>query len=145
MGAFNRTSVIIGVAGIILGLLLGMALFWGAFPVQWTDAQPYDLSPQARAEYVGLVADSFTVYRDRDLAANHFRQWRPEEMQQAFADAIERYEAANRPDNPLDLGLGVPEIVRQASFPPGEQSAAPALTSLPEGITPQRSYPKGMG
>ena len=98
MGVFNRTSVIIGVVGLILGLLLGMALFWGPFAVTWTDAQTYHLSPEAKSEFVGLVADSFEVHRDRDLAAEHFEGWEPEEMQQAFADAVDRYDAADRPD-----------------------------------------------
>ncbi len=98
MGAFNRTNIIIGVVGVILGLLLGMALFWGPFAVEWTDAQPYQLSPEARAEYVGLVADSFTVYRDPDLAAGYLEKWTTEELQQAFGDALDRYEAENRPD-----------------------------------------------
>jgi hypothetical protein len=98
MGAFNRTHIVIGVVGVILGLLLGMALFWGPFAVKWTDAQPYHLSPQARAEFVGLVADSFTVYRDRDLAATHLEKWNSDELEQAFGDAVDRYEAENRPD-----------------------------------------------
>ncbi len=98
MGAFNRTSIIIGLAGLVLGLLLGMALFWGPFAVSWTDAQTYHLSPPAQAEFVGLVADSFKVYRDRDLAASHFQGWTSEEMQVAFADAMDQYEAANDPE-----------------------------------------------
>lgn len=98
MGAFNRTNIIIGLVGVILGVLLGMALFWGPFAVEWTDAQPYQLSPEARAEFVGLVADSFTVYRDRDLAASHLDKWTSAELEQAFGDAVDRYDAANRPD-----------------------------------------------
>jgi hypothetical protein len=98
MGAFNRTNTVIGLVGIILGLLLGMALFWGPFAVKWTDAQPYHLSPPARAEFVGLVADSFTVYRDLDLAASHLETWNSEELEQAFGDAVDLYQAENRPD-----------------------------------------------
>jgi hypothetical protein len=131
MGAFNRTNMIIGLAGVILGLLLGMALFWGPFAVQWTDAQPYHLSPEARAEFVGLVADSFTVYRDRDLAASHLEEWTPEELQQAFGDAVDLYEAANRPDKvqalkDLAMVLDV-SLPAEGELPPVEPPAEGGL------------------
>ncbi|MFN2225632.1 MAG: hypothetical protein ACK2UY_04985, partial [Anaerolineae bacterium] len=125
MGAFNRTSVIIGVAGIIVGIVLGMVLFWGLFPVQWTDANTYDLSLQAKAEYVGLVADSFSVYNDRDLAAGHFDQWRQEEMEQAFADALDLYQG--RPDKVQrieDLATVLAVTPAPQGQEPGEEPAA---------------------
>ena len=59
MGTFDRKTLLVGiVVGIVLGALLGMLLFWVVFPVEWTDANSYDLSPEAKAIYVGLVADS---------------------------------------------------------------------------------------
>jgi hypothetical protein len=118
MGAFNRTSVIIGVAGIIVGILLGMVLFWGLFPVQWTDANTYDLSPQAKAEYVGLVADSFSVYNDRELAASHFDQWSPAEKEQAFADALDLYQ--DRPDKVLRI-QDLATVLDVTPAPPGQE------------------------
>jgi hypothetical protein len=124
MGAFNRTNIIIGLVGVILGLLLGMALFWGPFAVEWTDAQPYQLSPQARAEFVGLVADSYVVDRDRDRAASHLELWTSEELQQAFGDAIDRYEAENRQDRvqaveDLAMVLDV-SVPAEGELPPAE-------------------------
>lgn len=98
MNSINRTSLIIGiVVGLIAGLLLGMLLFWGIFPVEWTDARPYDLAPEARADYVQLAADSFSLNRDPREAALHFQGWTDEEKQQAFADAIAQYEAQGLP------------------------------------------------
>lgn len=131
MGALDRTGVIIAIMGIILGLLLGMALFWGLFPVKWTDAQTYHLSPQAQAEFVGLVADSFEVHRDRDLADGHFRGWTSEEMQQAFVDAVERYEVADRPEkveNIEDLATVLDvSLPAEGEAPPAEPPAEGGL------------------
>jgi hypothetical protein len=131
MGAVNRTNGIIGAVGVILGLLLGMALFWGPFAVEWTDAQPYQLSPEARAEYVGLVADSFALYRDRDLAAGYLEKWTTEELQQAFSGAIDRYEAENRPEKvqaveDLATVLDV-SLVAEGELPPVEPPAESSL------------------
>jgi hypothetical protein len=115
MVEFDRRTLIIGtVVGLVLGLLLGMALFWGLFPVQWTDAQPYDLAPQARAQYIGLVADSYKLYKDPALAAEYLNGWTAEEKQQAVADAVAMYQADGRPDKvqavrDLQLVLGIGE------------------------------------
>jgi hypothetical protein len=115
MEMINRRNLIIGiVVGLVLGLLLGMGLFWGLFPVQWTDAQPYDLAPQARAVYIGLVADSYRLNKDPAQAAEYLEGWTPEEKQQAVADAIAMYEAEGQPDQvqavqDLQMVLGIGE------------------------------------
>lgn len=115
MELINRTNLIVGaVVGLIVGLLLGMALFWGLFPVQWTDAYSYDLAPEAKSEYVALVADSYKLNRDPARAAKFLEAWEPEEKQQAFAAAIEKYEAEARPEQvqaikDLRMVLGISE------------------------------------
>jgi hypothetical protein len=99
MVSSNRTALIIaGVVGLVVGLLLGMLLFWGLFPVQWTDARPYDLEPQAKAEYVALVADSFSLNKDQAAAAKYFEVWTVEEKEEAFADAVALYEGQGQAD-----------------------------------------------
>jgi hypothetical protein len=107
-----RTSLkplLIGAAaGLILGILLGMLLFWQVWPVKWTNASSYDLAPASKAEYVALVADSSALDRDYTRAAKLLEFWTVEEKQQAFADAIKAYEAAGLTDkaqNVRDLAL----------------------------------------
>lgn len=129
MESSSRTNLIIGiVVGLVLGLLLGLLLFWVLFPVQWTDAHSYDLSPEARAEYMGLVADSFALNVDPAFAAEYLRQWTQEEKEQAVADAISMYDAAARPDKvqkleDLAMVLGIAE--------PGVTPPAPQPTPQP--------------
>lgn len=131
MQSSNRTSLIVaGVVGVVLGLLLGMLLFWVVFPVEWTDARFYDLAPEAKAQYVVLVADSFSADKDPARAASYFEAWTPEEKEQAFADAIALSDAEARPDKAqgiqdLALVLGV--------------SATEGVAPLPE-PTPQPGF-----
>ena len=131
MESNNRTNLIIGiVVGLVLGLLLGMLLFWVLFPVEWTDAHSYDLSPVGKAEYVALVADSFSLDKDATGAAQYLDYWEPAEKEQAVADAIAIYEAEGNTDKVLvmqDFAMAVgiplpdetaalPETVPQTSF-----------------------------
>jgi hypothetical protein len=131
MQSSNRTGLIIaGVVGVVLGLLLGLLLFWVLFPVEWTDANSYDLSPQAKGAYVSLVADSFSLDKDPARAASYLEFWTEEEKAQAFGDAIALAEAQALPakvqsieDLALVLGVDVsgeaaplPEPEPQPSF-----------------------------
>ena len=131
MNLSNRTSLVVAiVVGLIAGLLLGMALFWGLFPVQWTDAQPYDLAPEARANYVQLVADSFGLERDPQAAAGYFQSWTDEEKQQAFADAIAQYEQEGRPGKAQavqDLALVLGVTAAATGTAPAEPAGATGL------------------
>ena len=88
MGKIDGKTLIIGLlVGLILGVLLGMLMFWEAFPVEWTDAHPYDLSPEAKAQYVALVADSYSLDKDVERAKRTLQEWTEEELQNAFGDA----------------------------------------------------------
>jgi hypothetical protein len=106
----------------VLGVLLGMLLFWVVFPVEWTDANSYDLSPEAKAIYVGLVADSYKLNRDPTRAAELLAFWEPGEKQLAFQLARQLAEAEDRSDKlqtvtDLAMVLGIGE----APAPPLEQ------------------------
>jgi hypothetical protein len=130
----NRTSLIIGLVGLIVGVLLGMALFWGPLAVEWTDAQPYHLAPEARAEYVALVADSYKLDPDKERAMETAQKlldgWSPEERAQAFDDAIEKYEGEARPDkveaiDDLATVMGIGAVTPEPGEEVPEEEEAP--------------------
>ena len=54
--------------GVVLGLVIGLIIGWGIFPVQWSNAWPGDLSPEARAQYLAAVADDYVYYGDEQAA-----------------------------------------------------------------------------
>ena len=131
MESNNRTNLIIGVVvGLVLGLLLGMLVFWVLFPVEWTDAHSYDLSPVGKAEYVALVADSFSLDKDATRAAQYLDYWEPAEKEQAVADAIAIYEA----DSNTGKVLVVQDFAMAVGIPLPDETAA-----LPEAV-PQTSF-----
>ncbi len=121
----NRKPLLIGVgAGLVLGVLLGMLLFWQVWPVKWTNANTYDLAPEARAAYVQLVADAAKVDRDYARAAKLFEGWFPEEKQQAFADAAKAYQDTGRTDKAQDVqDLGLILQVPTETLPAPEAPA----------------------
>lgn len=55
-------------AGALLGLILGLILGWGVFPVRWTNAWPGDLSDEARAQYLAAVAEAYVYYGNAQAA-----------------------------------------------------------------------------
>jgi len=123
----DRKTLLIGIGGLILGLALGLLIGWVIWPVQWTDAYSYELSPAGRAEFMGLVADSYALDKDPALAAQHLELWEPEEKSQAVADAIQMYQEMGRADkvqHVQDLAM-VLNITPGPTTPPGE-GAAPA-------------------
>jgi len=121
----NRKPLLIGAAaGLVLGVLLGMLLFWQLWPVKWTNANTYDLAPEARAAYVQLVADAAKLDRDYARAARLFEGWFPEEKQQAFADAAKAYQDAGRADKAQDVqDLGLILQVPAETLPAPEAPA----------------------
>ncbi len=82
--------IVVLIVGLILGLLLGMALFWGPFPVRWTDADFYDLKPEAKAKFVALVADLYRETADLERVRSSLGNWTQEEFNSAIELAKEQ-------------------------------------------------------
>jgi hypothetical protein len=98
--------------------------------VEWTDAHSYDLSPVGKAEYVALIADSFSLDKDATGAAQYLDYWEPAEKEQAVADAIAIYEAEGN----TDKVLVVQDFAMAVGIPLPDETAA-----LPETV-PQTSF-----
>ena len=62
------TGLVILAIGVVLGLVIGLIIGWGIYPVQWSNAWPGDLSPEARAQYLAAVADAYVYYGDAQAA-----------------------------------------------------------------------------
>ena len=61
----NGSSLAVGA---IIGLLIGLLIGWAIWPVQWTNAWPADLSPEAKAQYLASVAQAYTNNNDAQAA-----------------------------------------------------------------------------
>jgi len=129
----RRTLLIGGVVGLLLGLLLGMLFFWQAFPVKWTNGQSYDLAPEARAEYVTLLADVYKADKNRERAVGMLELWRDDEKQRAFSDAILVAEASGQNNHVQALQ----DLARVLAVP--EQPAPPPVQ--PRGLLERLRVP----
>jgi LCP family protein required for cell wall assembly len=109
MSSFLRRKwvrIALPVAALVAGLLVGwLALGWGLFPVQWTEAWALDLAPDAQQRYLDLVAESYTLNKDADLAQQRLATFPPEQQPALLQDV--RTRVANRltkTENILILG-----------------------------------------
>ena len=122
----NRKLIAALAGGGVIGLLLGMLLFWGLFPVKWTDANTYDLSPEAKATYISLVADSFKLDKDPTRANAKLAGWTTEEKRQAVADAVALQEAEGQ--------TAKAQEIKDLALVLGISLAPPAETTEPPGL-----------
>lgn len=79
-----RRETIIGfVIGLVVGLIIGLPLLgWWVFPVEWYDADPFDLRQQHKEAYIGMLADSYALNTNMALARQRVEGWDPEELGQ---------------------------------------------------------------
>ncbi len=65
---------VIGVAGLILGIILGVFYGWVINPVEWTDASVDLLRPDLQEEWMRMAIDSYAVNQDAALAQSRYAQ-----------------------------------------------------------------------
>jgi hypothetical protein len=91
----GRKAIIGGVVGLVVGCLLGwMLLGWLVFPVTWTDADPWDLRAEQKEAYVLLVAESYSINSDAELAIHRLEGFRRGEVGEILSKLLEESEEA---------------------------------------------------
>lgn len=58
-----------GIFGAVIGVLLGLVVGWGLWPVQWVDLDASTLRQDLKAQYLCMIVDSYRVNQDASLAA----------------------------------------------------------------------------
>lgn len=56
------------IAGVVVGLLLGLLVGWGIWPVQWTDLAPYHLRTDLREDYLRMAIFTTSMTGDTTIA-----------------------------------------------------------------------------
>lgn len=130
--------------GVGIGLAVGLFLGWVAWPVQWVNAWPGELNPQARAHYLATVAEAYTYYGD-DRAAEiaRFRLFDMHENLGEEIVAAQTYFTDNPERDSLTyinylsrlaqaLNVDSPDIITTA--PAQESSASPPTAVISPGL-----------
>ncbi len=65
----NKTLVTL-IGGAVLGLLLGLAIGWWWWPVEWTNSTPGNLRSDFQSDYIVWVAGQYAVTRDLEWASS---------------------------------------------------------------------------
>jgi len=68
---FNK-PLVMGAAGVLVGLILGIIYAWLINPVEWTDAAVVHLRPDLQEEYLRMAIESYAQSPDAPLAIKRF-------------------------------------------------------------------------
>lgn len=83
-GLFSN-PLVIGIGAFIIGLLIGWLLLgYVLFPVQYTNADIWDLNPAAKEMWVVTTADAYAADQNLTLAQERLRGLTPEEISQSL-------------------------------------------------------------
>ncbi len=93
----NRSSLlsnplVLGIGGLVVGLLVGWLLLgWVLFPVTYTNADPWDLNPAGKSEWVVMTADGYSLGQDLGQARERLRGLSTDQIAQSLrAEIVER-------------------------------------------------------
>jgi len=90
----------------VLGVIVGLVVLgWWLWPVKWTNADPADLRASHREGYLQMIADSYAMTGNSEVARARLQSLGvPEEDLSAMLDtAIKDRLEAGRPDEALRL------------------------------------------
>ncbi len=90
-----RPFVISWLLALLAGVGFGLFLAWYVFPVQYTEAQPFDLNTRDKDDYLRMIAASYALDNNFSLASQrlYYLQWpdaraRLTELAQTERDAL---------------------------------------------------------
>lgn len=67
-----KKPLYVGIAGLVLGIVLGILYGWVIDPVEWKDAAIEHLRPDLQEEYVRMAIDSYARNPDAELAKKRY-------------------------------------------------------------------------
>lgn len=128
-----KNPIIVGAAGLILGIILGLLYGWVINPVEWVDANPEALSPTYQDEYLRMAIYTFGATGDVDQAQQHYR-----DLGESADDALQRVMAQPDGLDPELIASYATIVTGTAVAPVPVDTTLPGATTLPTlpGTTP---------
>jgi hypothetical protein len=120
----QRQVLVAAVGGVLVGLLLGLGIGWGLWPVQWTNSTPAELRSDFQESYVLLVAEDYAETGDLELARDRLGVglWEENEL----AEALARVEQAQDGQQALDVRRLARDLEAEAPAPEEGEEETPA-------------------
>jgi len=85
MERFRQKALVSFLIGLIVGLIIGLPILgWYVFPVEWYDADPFDLRQEHKEAYISMLADSYTLNTNVALARQRAAGWDPKDLGQVI-------------------------------------------------------------
>ncbi len=118
----QRKVLAAAVGGAIVGLLLGLAVGWGLWPVQWTNATPADLRSDFQEQYVLLVAQDYAETQDLEKARQRLGVafWEEEEL----AQTLQQVEQAQDGQQAINVNKLARDLETETPAPEEEEEEA---------------------
>lgn len=138
----GRQTIIAGIVCLVVGWLVGWMVFgWLIWPVSWTDADPYDLRQQHKEAYISMVADSYSLNVDRQLARERMVGFEEKETSEILVALIEEREDVGdtrRAQNLRELAdiLEIPVVGATPIPEPTPQTVAGRISSFVLSVLP---------
>ncbi len=122
----GRRDLVSFAVGLAVGLIIGLPILgWWLFPVKWTETDPFDLKREHKETYIAMVADSYAINGDLELAKARLSGFDREEVARIIAELIAEREGAGRALEARRLrrlrealGLGEAEKTMPQPLPP---------------------------
>ncbi|HSF80581.1 MAG TPA: hypothetical protein VLA49_05085 [Anaerolineales bacterium] len=134
-----KKPLVMGAAGVLVGLFLGVIYGWVIDPVQWTNAAVTHLRPDLQEEYLRMAIDSYAQNPDAPLAIKRFDNLgeNGKDLLESIVanpgvqnvEIIQAFGATVQAQILLETGKGAPEGE-------GEAEAAPASRSILSWLLP---------
>jgi len=126
MERFKRNRVaLIALGGGIIGLLVGwLAIGWWLYPVRYIDADPYDLRQTHKDAYVVMVADSYSLNQDAELARKRLEGFAEGELEEIVVKLLTSEGEPERGVDPVKV-QELAKLLKVGPFAPRATPAAP--------------------
>jgi hypothetical protein len=86
----NARPWLAALLGLVAGLIIGLIIAWGLWPVSYNNTLPQDLRPAERDQYLAMVATSLAATGDTQAASQRLQAWPNEDLAVALANLQER-------------------------------------------------------
>ena len=86
----NTRPWLAALLGLVAGLIIGVIIAWGVWPVSYKNTLPQDLRSAERDQYLAMVATSLAATGDAQTADQRLQTWPSDDLAVALANLQER-------------------------------------------------------